>query len=171
MAKKKEQNQNQEQEQKEKRKPGRPYGTLKYDNIEDLQAGIDKYFADCEAKPVLDDEGNQITDRHGNPMFFPPKEQTLEGLALSLGISEDTLTRYGKPGYAGELSEDYCGAIAYACARVRAHWAGRLGDRDGVQGAKFYATNNFERTGGLKYAERQEVSMDVAPITFIDNLE
>ena len=149
----------------------RPYGTLKYNNIEDLQNGIDNYFSDCEAKPVLDKDGNQITDRQGNPTFYPETPISLEDLAIRLGISEDTLTRYGKPGYAGDLSADYCGAIALACAKVRAYWSRRLGDKDGVRGAMFYATNNSERTGGLRYADRQEISCDIAPITFVDDLE
>ena len=151
-------------------KAGRPYGTLKVDSLEILQAGIDKYFSDCDARPVIDKDGNQITDKHGNPMFYPPEKPTIEGLGVELGVSEDTLTRYATPGYAGELSEDYCGAIARALAKIRTYWAGRLGDKGGVQGAKFYMTNNSGRTGGLQYADRQEVSMDVAPITFVDNL-
>ena len=151
-------------------KAGRPYGTLKYDNFEELQAGIDAYFANCEARPVLDKDGNQVTDRNGNPTFYPEVPMSLEDLSISLGISEDTLTRYGKPGYTGELSADYCGAIAQACAKVRAYWARRLGDKDGVRGAMFYATNNSERTGGLRYADRQEVDMSIAPISFSDDV-
>ena len=157
--------------EKKYEKAGRPYGTLKYTDIESLQNGIDQYFSDCEAKPVLGADGNQITDKHGNPMFYPPKPPSLESLAISLGISEDTLTRYGKQGYVtGENSEYYCGAIAQACAKVRAYWSERLGDRDGVRGAMFYKVNNDERTGGLRYSDKQEISMDVAPITFVDDI-
>ena len=34
-------------------KAGRPFGTLKYDNLEDLQNGIDKYFAEQDEKVNL----------------------------------------------------------------------------------------------------------------------
>ena len=59
-------------------KAGRPFGTLKYDNLEDLQNGIDKYFDDCKES--------------GEP-------PTLEDLADSLNISIKTLWNYGQEGY------------------------------------------------------------------------
>ena len=144
MAKKKEQNQ--EQQQKEKRKPGRPFGTLKYDNLEDLEDGISKYFADC--------------DEQGKPY-------TLEGLSLALNITPQTLCNYGSKEYA---EGKYFEAINRARLRCIEFASTRLYDKDGVQGAKFYLTNNAERMGGLRYADRQEVSVDSAPITFVDNL-
>ena len=53
-------------------KAGRPFGTLKYDNLQDLQAGIDAYFADCDANS---------------------KPYTMSGLADSLNITTVTLQR------------------------------------------------------------------------------
>ena len=41
----------------------RPFGTFKYDNLADLETDIDKYFSDCDAKPVLDKDGNQLLDK------------------------------------------------------------------------------------------------------------
>lgn len=46
----------------------------------------------------------------------------------------------------------------------------RLYDKDGVQGAKFDLANNSERMGGLRYADRQEMAVDVAPISFVDDI-
>ena len=120
----------------------RPFGTFKYDNLPDLESGIDKYFAECDAKE---------------------KPYTMTGLALSLNIDVRTLTNYGE-------KEDYFPAIHSARMRCIGYAEDRLFDKDGVQGAKFTLTNNAERMGGLKYADRQEVSMDIAPITFVNDL-
>lgn len=144
MAKKKEQNQ--EQQQKEKRKPGRPFGTLKYDNLEDLEDGINKYFDDC--------------DRLGKPY-------TMTGLALALNITPQSLCNYGTKEYA---EGKYFETVNRARMRCLDYAESRLYDKEGSNGAKFTLTNNAERMGGLKYADRQEVSVDSAPITFVDNL-
>lgn len=146
MAKKNAKDHEQKQEQKEKRRPGRPFGTLKYDNLEDLDNGINSYFDDC--------------DNNGKPY-------TLEGLALALNITPQTLCNYGSKEYA---EGKYFEAINRARIRCIDYASSRLYDKEGSNGAKFYLTNNAERMGGLRYAERQEVSMDVAPISFIDNL-
>ena len=120
----------------------RPFGTLKYNNLEELETGIDNYFDDCDTK--------------GKPY-------TMTGLALSLNIDVKTLTNYGQ-------KDDYFPAIHRARQKCIGYAEDRLFDKDGVQGAKFTLTNNAERMGGLRYADRQEVSMDVAPITFVDDL-
>ena len=120
----------------------RPFGTLKYNNLEDLQNGLDNYFDDCDTK--------------GKPY-------TMTGLALSLNIDVKTLTNYGQ-------KDDYFPAIHRARQKCIAYAEDRLFDKDSVQGAKFTLTNNSERMGGLRYADRQEVSMDVAPITFVDDI-
>ena len=138
-------------------KMGRPFGTLKYDNLADLQAGIDAYFADC--------------DGNGKPY-------TITGLALALNIDVKTLANYGSKGYAIHTTNNddesdgdtYFHAINRARQRCIGYAEDRLYDKDGVQGAKFYLTNNAERMGGLRYSDRQEVAIDVAPISFVDDL-
>ena len=125
---------------------GRPFGTLKYDSLEELESGIDKYFAEC------DDKG---------------KPYTMTGLALALNITPQTLCNYGTEDYA---EGKYFETINRARMRCIDYAESRLYDKEGSNGAKFTLTNNAERMGGLKYAERQEVSMDVAPITFVDDL-
>ena len=121
----------------------RPFGTFKYDNVEDLEKGIDAYFAE--------------RDESGKPY-------TMTTLALALNIDAKTLTNYGQ-------NEDYFPAINRARQKCVGYAEDRLYDKDGVNGAKFTLTNNSERMGGLRYADRQEVSMDVAPVTFVNNLE
>ena len=138
---------------------GRPFGTLKYDNLEDLEAGIEKYFADCDARPVLDKDGNQITDKSGNPMFYPSKPYTMEGLALALNITVRTLSNYAE-------QDDYFPAINRARARCLAYKSERLYDKDGVQGAKFDLVNNSARMGGLQYADKQDLSIDGSLVVF-----
>lgn len=120
----------------------RPFGTLKYDNLQDLETGIEKYFAECDA---ID------------------KPYTMTGLALSLNIDVRTLTNYGQ-------MDDYFPAIHRARQKCIEYAENRLYDKDGVQGAKFTLTNNAERMGGLRYADRQEVSVDTAPISFVNDL-
>ena len=124
-------------------KAGRPFGTLKYDSLEELETGIDEYFSECDDKS---------------------EPYTLEGLALHLNISAKTLWSYGE-------NPNYLPTIQRAKDRCIQYASKRLYDRDGIQGAKFYMTNNAERMGGLRYADRQEVSLDVAPVTFVNNLE
>ena len=121
----------------------RPFGTFKYDNVEDLENGIDEYFAGQDEK--------------GKPY-------TMEGLAYSLNIDVKTLSNYGQ-------MDDYFPSIHRARQKCLIYKSERLYDKDGVQGAKFDLVNNSERMGGLRYADRQEVSMDVAPVTFVNNLE
>ena len=122
---------------------GRPFGTFKYDTLEALEAGIAEYFDSQDAKE---------------------KPYTLEGLALALNISPKTLFNYGEnPIYLPTISRAKDRCINYASER--------LYDKNGTNGAKFYMTNNAERMGGLRYADRQEVSMDVAPVSFVNNLE
>lgn len=121
----------------------RPFGTFKYDNVDDLEKGIDAYFAE--------------RDGSGKPY-------TMTTLALALNIDVRTLANYGQ-------NEDYFPAIHRARLKCVGYAEDRLYDKDGVNGAKFTLTNNSERMGGLRYADRQEVSMDVAPVSFVNNLE
>ena len=120
----------------------RPFGTFKYDNVADLEAGIDAYFAE------RDDSG---------------RPYTMTGLALALNIDARTLTNYGQ-------NEDYFPAIHRARQKCVGYAEDRLYDKDGVNGAKFTLTNNAERMGGLRYADRQEVDMSIAPISFSDDV-
>ena len=128
--------------EKKHNKPGRPFGTFAYTS-EELQNEIQDYFDGQEAKE---------------------KPPTITGLALALGVSPQTLCNYGTPGYADE--SNYLDTITRARLRCLAYKEERLDTKDGVQGAKFDLVNNSERMGGLRYSDRQEVAVDVAPISF-----
>ena len=121
---------------------GRPFGTFKFDSLEELEKGIEEYFTkqDINEKPY-----------------------TLEGLALALNISAKTLYNYSE-------NPKYLPTISRARERCINYASERLYDKNGTNGAKFYMTNNSERMGGLRYSDRQEVALDVAPITFNDDV-
>ena len=142
---------------------GRPFGTLRYDNEPELIKGIDDFFTSCLARPVIDADCNQMTDRHGNPMFHPQEPPTITGLARFLDITPQTLAHYGK-------EDKYFDTIHRARLRCLEFKEKQLYNRDGVQGAKFDLCNNSERMGGLRYADRQEVLLGDAPITFTDDV-
>lgn len=94
---------------------GRPYGTLKYDNIDDLHAGIEAYFADCEKRNA---------------------PYTLSGLAYALNIDVSTLRNYGHM----ELFSD---EITRARARCRQYAHEAAYDRDKCRGATFDLSANY----------------------------
>ena len=119
---------------------------MKYDTVEELDNGIEEYFRECDEKN---------------------KPYTLEGLAYSLNIDPRTLNNYGNEGY-GEGK--YFPSVYRARCRCLAYKAERLYDKDGVQGAKFDLVNNSERMGGLRYADKVEQTIDIAPISFVDDL-
>ena len=121
----------------------RPFGTLKYDNVDDLENGIDKYF--------------QEQDEKGKPY-------TMEGLAYSLNIDVKTLSNYGR-------NENYFPAINRARQKCLVYKSERLYDKDGVNGAKFDLINNSERMGGLRYADRQEMAVTAPENYDVDQLK
>lgn len=120
---------------------GRPYGTFKYDTLEELEAGIQEYFDKQDEKE---------------------KPYTLEGLALALNITPQTLCNYGREDYA---DGKYFEAINRARIRCINYASERLYDKNGANGAKFYLTNNAERMGGNKYSDKQDfaITADIAP--------
>jgi hypothetical protein len=124
----------------------RPFGTFKYRSVDELEKAIDKYFADCDERPVLDKDGTQITDKHGNPMFYPGKPYTMSDLAESLGITRQTLLNYSE-------KDDYFAPILHAREKVQGYAERRLYDKDGCNGAKFSLINNHKDGG---WADKQE---------------
>lgn len=143
----------------------RPFGTLKYDNVQELDKAIDEYFEICEGKPIRDPNTNTIVlDKNGNPQYVVfPEPPTIEGLAVYLNVDPKTITNYAH-------KEDYFPTINRARMKILAYNSKRMFDRDGVNGAKFNQINNSERMGGLKYAEKVEQDINIAPITFVDDI-
>lgn len=94
---------------------GRPYGTFKYDNLDDLQQGIDDYFAECDAKN---------------------RPYTMAGLAYALNISRQTLLNY-------KNTDNYFDAVSRARARCEQYANEKLFDKNSTNGAKFDLSNNY----------------------------
>ncbi len=121
-----------------------------YKSAEEIQKMIDKYFKECEGKPLLDDNGDVLTDKHGNPFIVGQKPPTITGLALALGFSSrQALINY-------QDREEFNDTITRAKARVECYAEERLFDKDGANGAKFSLANNFD---GWK--EKQAIEADV----------
>ena len=110
---------------------------LKYKTVDELQAAIDQYFEDCKGQPLLDDDGNAVTDKHGNPIIVDRKPPTVTGLALALGFTG----RKQLLDYQGRSS--FCNTITRAKSRCEEYAEGRLFDRDGANGAQFSLKYNF----------------------------
>ena len=128
-------------------KIGRP---PKYKSKEEIQVMIDKYFKECEGKPLQDEDGNVLTDKHGNPFIVGQKPPTITGLALALGFN----SRQALLNYQGR--EEFNDTITRAKAYVECYAEERLFDKDGANGAKFSLANNFD---GWK--EKQAIEADV----------
>lgn len=79
---------------------GRP---LKYKTVKELQTAINAYLDKCGDEPILDEDGNAVTDKFGNPVFIP-NPPTVAGLAKALGF-EDRQSIY-----------DYKGREGFSCA-------------------------------------------------------
>lgn len=131
-------------EKKERKKTGRPFAIK---SREELQEKIDKYFADCEAKPMVID-GKIMLDKNGFPIYDGGRPLTMSGLAYSLGIDRTTLINYGK-------SDEYGDIVARAKNRVEQYMEERLFDKDGANGAKFALSNNYSG-----WAEKQDIKTD-----------
>lgn len=122
----------------------------KYKDVSEIEGLIEAYFADCESHPMLDENGNVYTDKHGDPIMTQPKPLTVTGLALALGFnSRQSLLNYqAKPAFVDTIKR--------AKSMVEQYAETRLFDKDGANGAKFSLANNFE---GWK--EKQSIEADV----------
>lgn len=115
---------------------GRP---PKYKSVEEIEDKIEQYFAGCEGEPFLDDEGNQVFNKYGNPCWIkPPKPPTVTGLALALGFT----TRLSLLNYQGK--KEFMNTITRAKSMIEEYAESRLFDRDGSNGAQFSLRNNFK---------------------------
>lgn len=110
---------------------------LKYKTVDELQAAIDAYFEDCRGHPLLDDCGNAVLDKYGNPVIMEARPPTVTGLAYALGFT----SRKALLDYQGR--KQFCNTITRAKLYIESYTEQRLFDRDGVNGAKFSLINNF----------------------------
>jgi hypothetical protein len=103
-----------------------------------MQTKIDQFFKDCEGKPILNDKGEFVLNKYGEPIILNKMPPTVTGLALALGFnSRMSLLNY-------QADAAFMDVITRAKARIEHYVEGRLFDKDGVQGAKFHLINNFK---------------------------
>jgi hypothetical protein len=126
---------------------GRPFGTFKYDNLDDLNNGIEAYFADCDPHPMIYND-EPVYNKDGSPAITPQRPYTMSGLALALNVTRQTLLNYGK----NDIT--YFDTISRARQRVEEWTAGALYNRDMARGAEFSLKNNH----GFK--DQQDISLD-----------
>ncbi len=108
----------------------------RYKNKEEVEALADKYFEKCKGEALRDDYDNVVYQKNGEPTMVGARPPTVSGLAFALRFH----SRQDFLNYTGKFEE--------AVARVRLMLEGyaeeRLYDKDGLQGAKFTLTNNFQ---------------------------
>lgn len=113
---------------------GRP---LKYKTNKKMQEAIDEYFDLCKGKMLLDEDGEPVLSKYGEPIYLGSKPPTVTGLALALGFqSRQALINY-------QEKEEFHDTITRAKLRIEEYTETRLFDRDGVHGAQFSLRNNF----------------------------
>ena len=109
-----------------------------YDTPKKMQKAIDKYFEDCQGKPLKDEKGNVLTSKNGNPILMGARAPTVTGLALALGFnSRQALLNY-------QARPEFNDTITRAKTRCEEYAESRLYDRDGARGAEFSLKYNFK---------------------------
>lgn len=113
---------------------GRP---KKYKTAEEMQEKIDNYFASCFTFATNKD-GNLIVDpATGGPILKQTKPFTISGLANALELSRQSLLNYS-------AQDEFYNIIVAAKRKCEVYAEERLFDKDGVKGAMFSLTNNYE---------------------------
>ena len=121
-----------------------------YKNAKAMQEKIDAYFNECAESPILDDDGNAITDKYGKPVFRTARPPTITGLALALGFnSRQALLNY-------QAKPEFHDTVTRAKSRVECYAEEQLYTPGAANGAKFNLTNNFEG-----WAEKQQIQGDL----------
>lgn len=123
----------------------RPFGTLKYKTLEELQAAIDEYFAWCDnrVQKVYSAKNDGVVE------IYDPAPYTMSGLGRRIGLSRQALSEYKK-------RDDYGDAVVEARNRVHEDVETRLMEKNAV-GAKFNLINNF----GWKEKTENEQKIDL----------
>nr|DAF82115.1 MAG TPA: DNA packaging protein gp3 [Bacteriophage sp.] len=134
--------------------------TPMYTSVEEIEGKIEQYFEDCKGYPLTDNEGNQIFNKFGLPVFIDVHPPTVTGLALALGFT----SRQALLNYQAKL--EFVDTITRAKARVEQYAEERLFDRDGSNGAQFSLRNNFK---GWDADKKNDDSGD-GKITIVNNI-
>lgn len=110
----------------------------KYTSVKEVEDKIAQYFEKCKGYPLTDDEGKQVYNKFGQPIFVDVHPPTVTGLALALGFtSRQALLNY-------QAKPQFVDTITRAKARVEQYAEERLFDRDGSNGAQFSLRINFK---------------------------
>lgn len=132
---------------------------LKYKTVDELQTAIDKYFDECEGKPLLNDDGKAVFDKYGNPVVIGERPPTVTGLALALGFTN----RQSLLNYQGK--KQFLDTITRAKSRCEEYAEMRLYDRDGSRGAEFSLKYNFKwddsKESGNNLADGMQALVDI----------
>ncbi|WMI80361.1 terminase small subunit [Anaerotignum sp. MB30-C6] len=111
-------------------------GLPKYESKEALEGIIQDYFKKCRREVLRDEYGSVVYQKNGEPTLVGVQPPTVAGLAFALGF----LSRQDFLNYKGKFSE----TIARARLMLEGYAEARLYDKDGLHGAKFTLTNNFQ---------------------------
>lgn len=55
-----------------------------YKTVGEIEGKIEKYFEECKGHPLVDDAGNPMVTKFGQPIFIDVHPLTVTGLALAL---------------------------------------------------------------------------------------
>lgn len=109
-----------------------------YTDPEQVSALIEKYFKECEGRPLTNDAGEPVYDKYGYPVIVDRRPPTITGLALALGFTNrQSLLNY-------QARPQFRDIITTAKSRVEQYTEERLFDKDGANGAKFSLQFNFK---------------------------
>lgn len=132
-----------------------------YKTVEEMQAKIDEYFINSKGEYLKDSDGNIVVVK-GYPVIIDDYPLTVTGLALALGfLSRQALLNY-------QEKTEFHDAITRAKLVIEDYANKRLYDKDGVQGAKFTLTNNFE---GYKEKQDIEHSGEMQQVVIVDDIK
>ena len=108
-----------------------------YNDAIQMELLIDRYFEECEGRPLLDKDGNPLLDKNYQPIIIGRMPPSIAGLALALGFtSRQSLLNY-------QDKIEFMDALTRAKLRIEVYNNSRLYDKDGVQGAKFNLSCNY----------------------------
>ncbi|KXL53493.1 hypothetical protein CLNEO_07190 [Anaerotignum neopropionicum] len=107
-----------------------------YENKEEVETLADKYFEKCKGEALRDDYDNVVYQKNGEPTMVGARPPTVSGLAFALRFQ----SRQDFLNYTGKFAE----TVARARLKLESYAEERLYDKDGLQGAKFTLTNNFQ---------------------------
>lgn len=139
-----------------------------YKSVKQMEKAIEQYFQDCLGKPLMDDDGNVLTNKKGKPILIGARAPTVTGLALALGFtSRQALLNY-------QAKKEFVDAITRAKTRCEEYAESRLYDRDGARGAEFSLKYNFrweDTRGNVPGAEAEDDPLSKSLAEFAKELE